>query len=99
MANMILKNFELSHNFELTVFELTGSDLYLTVPERVEGCNGEGCSLYGSPVTSLFVRAWKVVTGRDIYSMGPRYITIRESVEGCNGEGCSLYGSPLHHYS
>ena len=25
---MTLKNFELSHNFELTVFELTGSDLY-----------------------------------------------------------------------
>ena len=28
---MTVKNFELSHNFELTVFELTGSDLYIDI--------------------------------------------------------------------
>ena len=30
MCQTWLKNFELSHNFELTVFELTGSDLYMS---------------------------------------------------------------------
>ena len=38
MANMALKNFELSHNFDLTMFELTGSDLYTLPAQKGEMC-------------------------------------------------------------
>ena len=36
---MTVKNFELSHNFELTVFELTGSDLYTNLTAEIYACN------------------------------------------------------------
>ena len=48
MANKTVKNFELSYNFELTMFELTGSDLYKLNGSAIVCCPGD-CPFESEP--------------------------------------------------